>query len=121
MDFLDAFSLVAKLVTVKVLLALAACFNWHLIQLNVNNAFLNGNLFAEIYIDLPLCYGSKGETSDLERKLVCKPHKSIHGLKQASRQWYSKLSQSLVQFGFTQSKYDSFLFTKGSDPSFVPC
>lgn len=59
-DFLDTFSPIAKLVIVKVLLALATCFNWHLVQLDVNNAFFNGDLFEDIYMDLPLGYDKKG-------------------------------------------------------------
>lgn len=70
-DFLDTFSLVAKFVTVKVLLALAAQSHWHLFQLDVNNVFLNGDLLEDIYMDLPLGYHNKGETAHLGHKMVC--------------------------------------------------
>ena len=75
LDFMDTFSLVANLVTVKVLLALARSHKWHLVQLDVNNAFLNGDFFEEVYMDLPLGYGRKGENQ------VCQLHKSVYGLK----------------------------------------
>ena len=119
LDFIETFSPVAKLVTVKVHLALAANNKWHLTQLDVNNAFLNGDLFEEVYMDLPLGYHAARNTDLQGRKPVCKLHKSIYGLKQASRQWYSKISHSLLQFGFAQSKSDYSLFTKGSGDSFV--
>ena len=118
-DFLDTFSPVAKLVTVKVLLAVAASKQWPLFQLDVDNAFLNGDLIEEVYIDLPLRYSSKGEFDMSQGKTICKLNKSIYGLRQASRQWYAKFSTALLQFGFVQSKSDYSLFTKGTGSLFL--
>ncbi|XP_068647981.1 uncharacterized mitochondrial protein AtMg00810-like [Aristolochia californica] len=70
-------------------------------------------------MDLPLGYLRQGESSPSSTKLVCKLHKSLYGLKQALRQWYSKFSHVLINFGFLQSKSDYSLFTKGHGSSFV--
>lgn len=117
LDYIETFSPVAKLVTVKVLLTLAVSFQWPLIKLDVNNAFLHGDLYEEVYIDLPLGY--KHNVVSQGERLVCKLNKSIYGLKQASRQWFDKFSHALLLLGFKQSKSDYFLFTRGSGTTFL--
>ena len=60
-DFFDTFAPVAKLVTMKLLLALASIHVWSLHQLDVNNAFLHEDLVEEVYMTIPQGYSPKGE------------------------------------------------------------
>lgn len=108
LDYQDTFSPVVKIVTVRSVLSIAAASGWHIHQLDVYNAFLQGYLFDEVYMTLPEGFSSQGEKSGLVRRLV----KSMYGLKQASRQWNVKLTDALLDSGFIQSSFDHSLFTK---------
>ena len=117
-DFVDTLSPVAKMIKVKTLLAVAAAKNWSLTQLDISNAFLNGELTKEIYMKLPLGYTPKADVT-LPPNVVCKLNKSLYGLKQASRQWFMKFSMILLSLGFQKSHSDHTLFIKRVEGKYV--
>ena len=104
-----------KFVTVKPLLALATINGWHLAQLDVNDAFLQRELDEMVYMLPPLDFGSKGDCN----QVLCMLTKSLYGLRQASRQWFAKLSSTIIQQGFIQSKSNYLVFTKVEKSSIV--
>ncbi|KAH9792303.1 retrovirus-related pol polyprotein from transposon RE2 [Citrus sinensis] len=108
----ETFSPVIKPATVRVVLSLAVMSNWKIRQVDVNNAFLNGELSEEVFMDQP-----EGFISAEKPDYVCKLHKSLYRLKQAPRAWYDKLKGCLLQWGFTNSNSDTSLFLKRSKSS----
>jgi len=103
-DFLETFSPFVKPVSIRLILTLAITNQWMLVQLDVNNAFLNGLLNETVYMSQPPGFQLSNPS------LVCKLNIALYGLKQASRQWFERLESALTQFGFVASKCDPFLF-----------
>ncbi|KAK4389632.1 Retrovirus-related Pol polyprotein from transposon RE2 [Sesamum angolense] len=104
---------VAKIVTVRLFIAIASAYCWPLLQLDVNNAFLHGHLDEEVYMVPPEGYDKA------HGGLVCRLKRSLYGLKQASRQWNIELTSKLESYGFTQSPHDHCLFTLREDSLFL--
>ena len=82
-DYAKTFSPVAKISFIRILISLAANLGWPLFWIDVKNAFLNGDLKEEVYIEQPL--GFVGFVAQGEFGKVCRLHKAIYGLKQSPR------------------------------------
>lgn len=102
-DYEETYSPVAKHTTLRILFSVVNHFDMHMEHMDVKNAFLNGDLTEDIYMQQP-----KGFQ---EGNKVCKLNKAIYGLKQASRMWNIKFNELLIRIGFTRSK----LCTKMAD------
>ena len=111
-DFLETFSLVVRTATIRTVLHVAITKGWSLRQLDVQNAFLHGELKETVYMIQPPRF------EDATRPdYVCKLKKATYGLKQAPRAWFDKFSSFLLQFGFECSFPDPslFIYHQGSD------
>ncbi|KAH9704480.1 retrovirus-related pol polyprotein from transposon RE1 [Citrus sinensis] len=104
-NYSETFSLVIKSSTVRVILSLAVMKEWKVRQIDVNNAFLNGELSEDVYMTQPEGFESK-------KGYICKLNKALYGLKQAPKAWYEKFKGCLTDWQFINSKADTFLFIK---------
>jgi hypothetical protein len=113
-DFFDTYSPVARMTTIRVLLSWAASYGLIVHQTDVKTTFLNGELDEEIYMDHPDGFVVKGE----EHK-VCKLLKSLHGLKQAPKQWHEKFDTTLTSAGYVINEADRCVYYRHGGVHFV--
>ena len=92
------------------MISLAANLGWPLFQLDVKNAFLNGDLKEEVYMVKPPEFVAQGESGK-----VCRLHKAIYGLKQSPRAWFGKFSEVVLKFGLQRCHSDHSVFSHTSD------
>jgi hypothetical protein len=106
-DFDEVFAPVARLETLRVLLALAAQGGWQVHHMDVKSAFLNGDLTETVYVQQP-----PGFKVDSENK-------ALYGLKQAPRAWNARLDKELVALGFVRSKLEHAVYRRTGKNSFL--
>jgi Reverse transcriptase (RNA-dependent DNA polymerase) len=104
-DYYDTYSPVARLPSIRTILAFAARYDWDIETFDFIGAYLNGELEADedIYMQAAPGYEEQGDQ-------VKHLKKSLYGLKQAGRRWYDTLSNALTKIGFCVSKADPGVF-----------
>ncbi|GJV52541.1 retrotransposon protein, putative, ty1-copia subclass [Tanacetum coccineum] len=108
-DYEETFSPVADIRAIRILIAIAAYYDYEIWQMDVKTAFLNGHLSEEVYMEQP-----EGFVNPKYPNHVCKLKRSIYGLKQASRQWNKRFDDEIKKFGFTQNPDEPCVYLKAS-------
>ena len=111
-DYFDTFAPVAKLASIRTVLALAARHDWEIHQVDIKSAYLNGEFEDDevIYMRQPPGFLISDQPGKVLR-LRC----PLYGLKQSGHRWYEKLRQLLVDAGFRHCESDHAVFTKHSE------
>ncbi|WVZ88098.1 hypothetical protein U9M48_034651 [Paspalum notatum var. saurae] len=109
-DFDEVFAPVARLETVRLLLAIAASGGWEVHHMDVKSAFLNGDLQEEVFVHQP-----PGFVDEQQPRKVLKLKKALYGLRQAPRAWYARLDQELNALGFRRSTLEHAVYRRGVD------
>ncbi|GKB46828.1 zinc finger, CCHC-type containing protein [Tanacetum coccineum] len=106
-DYFDTYALVARISTIRLLIAMASIHNLIIHQMDVKTAFLNGDLDEEVYMNQPQGFIMPGN----ENK-VCKLIKSLYGLKQAPKQWHQKFDEVVLSNGYLLNQADKCVYSK---------
>ena len=103
LDYEETFAPVARISSLRLILALSNQFDLQVHHMDVKTAFLNGKLKEEIYMFVPqgLSYG---------HDKVCKLNKALYGLKQAARCWFEVFERALKDIGFVNSEVDRCIY-----------
>jgi len=130
-DFIESFAPVARLESVRLIMAMAAELSMSIEQIDITSAYLNGSLLEDTYMEKPdlleecleeimndkreeqrIRIIAKQLIKDLKDNddTVCYLKKAIYGLKQAGRQWHDRLSKKLKEFNLKPTTSDPCIY-----------
>nr|GEW30244.1 TMV resistance protein N [Tanacetum cinerariifolium] len=113
-DYFDTYSLVMRITSIRMIVAIAALRNLEVHQMDVKTAFLNGDLKEEIYMNQPEGFISPGQEGK-----VCRLVKSLYGLKQAPKQWHQKFDHAMLDSEFKINECDKCVYVKDTSSGYV--
>ncbi|KAF0894360.1 hypothetical protein E2562_038477 [Oryza meyeriana var. granulata] len=111
-NFDEVFAPVARMESVRMLLALAAHERWTVHHMDIKSAFLNGDLKEEVYVSHP-----PGFIVDGSEQKVLRLRKALYGLRQAPRAWNAKLDALLVLLRFQRSSLEHGIYMQNKGAS----
>ena len=113
-DYDETFAPIARIESIRILLALACHLKFKLYQMDVKTAFLNGLLKEDVYVAQ-----LKGFVDPHFPDHVLYLKKALYRLKQAPKAWYDRITQYLVSYGFIRGKVDQAFFIKREDGELI--
>ncbi|GJS61984.1 retrovirus-related pol polyprotein from transposon TNT 1-94 [Tanacetum coccineum] len=113
-DYDETYAPVARLESIRILLAYACALDFKLYQMDVKSAFLNGVINEEVYVAQP-----SGFIDFAKPNYVYKLKKALYGLKQAPKAWYDRLKAFLIKHNYSMGMVDNTLFTKKKDSNII--
>ena len=113
-DYGETYAPVARMESIRLILAYASSKNIKVYQMDVKSAFLNGELEEEVYMEQPDGFQVQEAVNHVYRL-----KKALYGLKQAPRSWYSRLDRYLRQQGYRKCNTDSNIYIKKEHGSLI--
>lgn len=111
-DYDETFAPVARFEMLRTFLAISVENEMYVHHMDVVSAYTQAELSDEIYMEQPKLFVMKGQEDK-----VCKLHKSLYGLKQAGREWYTKLNKYLISINFFKSEINPCVYVDKSNGS----
>ena len=113
-DYDETISPIVMLKSIRILLAIAAYYNYEIWKMDVKTTFLNGNLLEDVYRTQ-----HEGFVDSKYPNRVCKLQRSIYGLKQTSRSWNLHFGEAVKEFGFMKNEDEPCVYKKVSGSAIV--
>jgi hypothetical protein len=100
--------------SVRILLAIAAYYDYEIWQMGVKTAFLNGHHSEDVYMTQP-----EGFVDPENAGKICKLQRSIYGLKKASRSWNIRFDEVVKGFGFIKNEEEPCVYKRANGSALV--